>query len=90
MNLDQLRAVPETAAVMASIAALDGVQSYPAPTQVAALALLFTEMCDGCGLDVSELIDQSRRRVTAALNHDGLTQRKEAAALRAYVKGELA
>jgi hypothetical protein len=90
MNRDLLNSVPYYAATTAAFAALDGIQSMPPAQQLAGVALLFTEMCDGVGIDPSEIIDQSRRRARNALSADSLTQRTEMKSLKAYVKGELA
>lgn len=90
MDRDRLHSLPYFAATNSAFAALDGIQSMPPEQQVGGVAVLFTEFCDGLGLDPSEVIDQSRRRAAAAINSDAITQRTEMKALRAYIKGELA
>lgn len=90
MDRDQLNSVPYFGATTAAFAALDGIQSMLPAQQVIGVAMLFTEFCDGLGLNPSELIDQSRRRAAIALNSDAITHRTEMRSLKAYVKGELA
>lgn len=90
MNRDQLHNLDAWTAVRAAFAALDGIQALAPIHQVVGVALLFTAMCDGLGIDPSEIINQSRRRAVDSLNDDGLTQRTEMRALNAYVQGELA
>lgn len=85
---DAVSMVPAQDAVRGAFVAVDAIQSLPAGLQVAAVATLFTAFCDHTGLDPSQLIDASRRRL---FDHDvPHTQRVEAAALAAYVKGEIA
>lgn len=72
-------------AVMSGYAALDSIQGLPPAEQVAGAALLFTAMCDVCGLDPSQLINASLRR----LKDDDNFVYSEVRALNEYIKREV-
>jgi hypothetical protein len=66
---------------------LDGLQRTEDPaTQLDALSLTFTAICQSAGLDPHELIIRSRRQLREA----DLTRNPEIEAIRDYAAGELA
>lgn len=83
---DQLHAVSAPRAVQVALQALDGIQGENPGEQVAGVFLLAYTMAVRLGLDVSELFNQSQRR----FDHADTYYRREAAALFAYMTGELA
>lgn len=85
MDRDVLHSLHCHAATTGAYAALDGIQGLRPEQQVAGIALLFTEMCEGLSLDPSDLINQSQRR---ARDDDNFAQ-TEMRSLRAYIQGEL-
>jgi hypothetical protein len=84
---DKLPFVPAGISSRVAFAALDGVQvAFRPEEQVAGIAVLFVAFCDGLGIDHSQLIDATRRR----MNHDDTFFKRELKALRDYIQGELA
>lgn len=83
---DQIPFVPASEATRCAYACLDVVQSERPPAFVAGVALLFTQMCASLGLDPSQMIDASNRRI----NHDDTFHKRELKAMNDFFKGELA
>jgi hypothetical protein len=83
-NLPNVRAHD---AVTSAYAAVSAVQDMTPARQVAGVALLFVAMCEVAGLDPSQLINASKRRL--ATEDDDYTH-TEVAGLRAYIKEEIA
>ncbi len=71
--------------VRAAFAALDSIQGLRPEEQVVGVATLFTALCDTCGLDPSQLIDASRRR----LRDDDNFVYTEVRALNEYIRKEV-
>ena len=83
---DLIPLVPAGEATRVAYALLDVVQTEKPPSFVAGVSLLFTQMCQSLGLDPSQLIDASRRRI----NHDDTAYKREIKAMDDFFKGELA
>jgi hypothetical protein len=82
---NQLPQVSAPAAVEAAFMAVSAVQTMPAGQQVAGVFLLARVMAQQLGLDVSNLFQQSDRRLKDANTYF----KREAQALSDYVNGEL-
>lgn len=82
---DQLPFVEPRTTVQAAYGALSALQGECPGVQVAAAAVLFWTLMDELKLDVSQLLNQASRIAADDDNH----YRREVAALRAYIQGEL-
>lgn len=82
---DQIPFSDPTTVVRTAYAALSAVQGETPGHQVAGVAVLLREMCDGLKLDLSEVLSSAHRIASA---NDTFFQR-EVKALRDYVQGEL-
>lgn len=87
MNLDRLALVGPVETLRAVFGLLDFNQSFRPEAQVAAAGVLFTALCDELGIDPSQLIDASRRRMR---DHQDIVHAREVNSLRAYIRGEIA
>lgn len=85
MDTDKLNSINPHLAIQAAFQAVDSLQQFPAHQQLAGVAVLFNTVCDGLGIDPSDLINKAQRITKDA---DGYFTR-EAKALRDYVQGEL-
>ena len=85
MNLDKLHSCDPRFVTEAAYTLITAAQQYPAAIQVGAVALLFREMAEVMGLDVSALLNQVQR---IAKDSD-TNYSREIRALRNYIKGEL-
>lgn len=72
-------------AVRAAFAVLDSIQGLPREEQIAGVALLFTEFFERLGMDPTQLIDASRRRVA----QDLFLGRRDIYGIREYIQQEL-
>lgn len=71
--------------IQSSFATLDSIQGVPPAEQVAGVGVLFALFCDELGIDPSQLIDASRRRIVQASFED----ERAVYGLKAYVRGEM-
>ena len=85
MVKDKLPFVTAEAGVRAAFASLDSIQALRPEEQVAGVGVLFGAMCAGLGLDPSQVLDASYRRMA----QDDSFHKREVKALRDYVQGEL-
>lgn len=85
ITADQIPFSDPTLVVRTAYAALSAVQAETPGHQVAGVALLLREMCDGLRLDLSQVLASAHRIASA---NDTFFQR-EVKALRDYVQGEL-
>jgi triphosphoribosyl-dephospho-CoA synthetase len=82
---NQLPTVSASDAVEAAFLAVSAIQTMPAGKQVAGVFLLARVIAQQLGLDVSDLFNQSDRRLKEA----NTFYKREAQALSDYVNGEL-
>lgn len=85
MNRDQLAMAPAWHTVQTAYAAITAMQEQPPHERVAAVFLLFNEVCAQARLDPSQALDMARRMARHAEDNYSIELR----ALRTYIREEI-